>query len=539
MAEEAGTRKQELAGARKLLLGIMLEREEDTRALRRVITMLGDTGGGGPETGPEGPEEPGGPDRPPEGEETRRPEEPGGADGPEGEESPETEEHGDPDGPEGAEGQETDRPEETDGPEEVEGAAETERAEGTEGTEELEAGTGPAPTGEEKPETPGPQDHETTAARAMAEVSAMTMEQTLAVTASPGRTIRTFLELRGGEPPDCPRCGSRKGIRPAQWSGTPGRYRCNGCNAEFSLKTRTRMHNSKAPLEAWLTAIKMAQLEGPDASAAELSKASGISPVLAGSLMDAVREAMNSPLGLVQGTVLVQPERRTPEHPVPQGSQAPDGKEKPDRSVNPEKNGTKPIRGHRRAPLPQGPLRSLSMEQVQQLAQDQDACARMFLASRDRGGIDCPRCGARAGAGRARIARPGQFYCGTCSSWHSVRKGTAMEGLRIPMGAWLMAAYLVATGDSGRDPGGLAELMNTSPGVAQRVMEIARQTCAGADDPLAALAAVRTEPRRDAPGTGPQARNGLVPKPPAAGVKNGAHADERVPAPVDILSPDG
>ena len=50
----------------------------------------------------------------------------------------------------------------------------------------------------------------------------------------------------------CPHCGCQSFCLLFGRSCRPGLYKCSGCNRQFTVTTKTRMHNTKLPLWKWL-----------------------------------------------------------------------------------------------------------------------------------------------------------------------------------------------------------------------------------------------------------------------------------------------
>ena len=151
-----------------------------------------------------------------------------------------------------------------------------------------------------------------------------------------------------------------------------------------------------------------------------------------------------------------------------------------------------------RAALPSGPITELSLDGMKELAGDDIACAGLFMAARDQGGIDCPRCGLREETKRMGAARPAQFRCQICNSIYSVRTGTPIRGLAVSLGKWAMAGYLVATGAAPEDEGELTRLIGTTRSMARKIMDTAVQTCPVGQDPVPELVRVTARRPRDA-----------------------------------------
>ena len=357
-------------------------------------------------------------------------------------------------------------------------------------------------------------------------------------------TAQVFLQARGGEPLDCPRCGSSAQTRRAPGKEQrPDIFRCTPCKAAFGIRTGTAMHSSRETLGTWLTAIRLVADTGGEASGRDLSNLTRTGSKAAADMIAAIRSKMGSPGGLLAAVVRVEgrakPPERTdagretpdPETPDPEtpNPETPSGEtpspetpspETPSRETpspeTPSREMTSPETpsgettsremtsgetesgAAARAALPSGPITELSLDGMKELAGDDIACAGLFMAARDQGGIDCPRCGLREETKRMGAARPAQFRCQICNSIYSVRTGTPIRGLAVSLGKWAMAGYLVATGATPEDEGELTRLIGTTRSMARKIMDTAVQTCPVGQDPIPELVRVTARRPRDA-----------------------------------------
>src|SRR5688572_10972563 len=78
---------------------------------------------------------------------------------------------------------------------------------------------------------------------------------------------------------------------------------------------------------------------------------------------------------------------------------------------------------------------------------DETSCIEFVRDSRWPGGVLCPRCsGSR---GRTVPGRPCSWRCHACAYTFSAISGTVMENTKLPLAAWLQAAYLLVTDKRG------------------------------------------------------------------------------------------
>ena len=268
------------------------------------------------------------------------------------------------------------------------------------------------------------------------------------------------------------------------------------------------MHSSRETLGTWLTAIRLVADTGEEASGRDLSNLTRTGSKAAADMIAAIRSKMGSPGGLLAAVVRVERRAKPPER-TDTGPETPDPETPNPETPNPEtpdpetKNQETPSPetgpgAAARAALPSGPITELSLDGMKKLAGDDIACAGLFMAARDQGGIDCPRCGLREETKRMGAARPAQFRCQICNSIYSVRTGTPIRGLAVSLGKWAMAGYLAATGAAPEDEGELARLIGTTRSMARKIMDTAVQTCPVGQDPVPELVRVTARRPRDA-----------------------------------------
>lgn len=101
--------------------------------------------------------------------------------------------------------------------------------------------------------------------------------------------------------PVCPRCGGLDRITKLQGKSTrPGVYKCNDCEAPFSVTVGTVMEDSKIPLNKWLMAFALVSAGKKGISVHQLGRMLGVTYKTAWFLAHRIREAMdsgNDPLG--------------------------------------------------------------------------------------------------------------------------------------------------------------------------------------------------------------------------------------------------
>ena len=386
----------------------------------------------------------------------------------------------------------------------------------------------------------------------------MPIDRLQKIAGDPEAAAGVFVQARGGEPLECPKCGSRAHTKRA--TGITPRsdlFRCTPCKTEFGIKTGTAMHNSRETLGTWLTAIRLVADTGGDANGHDLSNLTGTGTKSAADMITAIRSEMDSPGGLLIAVARLKEPAETTE-PKSASGETPDpetpSRETPDpgpKTPDPETPSQETL-GEETGPgaaarvaLPSGPITDLSLEQMKELAGDDIACANLFMAARDQGGIDCPRCGLREETRRIGPSRPAQFRCRICNSIYSVRTGTHIEGPTTPLGKWAMAWYLAATGTAPEDEGELALLIGTTRNMARRIMDAAAQICPKGQDPIQALVRVtargpqddgQTDEDKDAD-TAPQAPQEEAPTEQAASEEKGTEEGDPEAGPQNNAAP--
>jgi transposase-like protein len=125
-------------------------------------------------------------------------------------------------------------------------------------------------------------------------------------------------ELRWGDRPVCPHCGSvgeHYFLTPANGRSRKTRtgsaserrvWKCRDCRKQFSVLTGTIMHRSKVPVRTWVFVIFEACASKNGISAREVERKYGLCPRTAWHLLHRIREAMaREPMaGLLAGRVV-------------------------------------------------------------------------------------------------------------------------------------------------------------------------------------------------------------------------------------------
>lgn len=75
-----------------------------------------------------------------------------------------------------------------------------------------------------------------------------------------------------------------------------------------------------------------------------------------------------------------------------------------------------------------------------------EACRALLEDLRWPDGVECPRCGGKT---ISRIAKRGQFDCGSCRYQFSATAGTVMHDSHLPLRKWLLAVYLMCEAKKG------------------------------------------------------------------------------------------
>ena len=144
----------------------------------------------------------------------------------------------------------------------------------------------------------------------------MTMDRLKEITGDPEAATAIFVQERGGEPLECPKCRSN-----AHTKRAPGinhrsdLFRCTPCKTEFGIKTGTVMHGSRETLGNWLIAIKLMADTGGEASARDLSDLTGTAAGFANDMITAIRSEMGSPIGLLAAVAQLKERTETKETP--------------------------------------------------------------------------------------------------------------------------------------------------------------------------------------------------------------------------------
>jgi transposase-like protein len=134
-----------------------------------------------------------------------------------------------------------------------------------------------------------------------------------------GDAYRVLEEMRWGDRPVCPHCGSvRKHyfLTPANGHARKTRigsaserrvWKCADCRKQFTVTVGTIFHGSKIPLRVWLLVIFDACSAKNGISAREVERKYGLTAKTAWFLMHRLREAMKrEPIaGLLSGRVIV------------------------------------------------------------------------------------------------------------------------------------------------------------------------------------------------------------------------------------------
>lgn len=135
----------------------------------------------------------------------------------------------------------------------------------------------------------------------MAKISLLTLADQLR---TEGDAYRVLEEMRWGDTPICPHCGSvRKHYFLTPKNGTARKtrtgsaserrvWKCADCRKQFTATTNTIFHRSKVPLRIWLLVIFDACTAKNGISAREVERKYGLTPKTAWFLMHRLREAM-------------------------------------------------------------------------------------------------------------------------------------------------------------------------------------------------------------------------------------------------------
>ena len=75
---------------------------------------------------------------------------------------------------------------------------------------------------------------------------------------------------------------------------------------------------------------------------------------------------------------------------------------------------------------------------------DEQQAEKLFVQTRWPNGVICPKCG--SDKARAKPSRkPQPFRCYACRADFSVKTGTVMQGSKLPLSQWAIAAFLMTT----------------------------------------------------------------------------------------------
>src|ERR1700694_908881 len=113
-------------------------------------------------------------------------------------------------------------------------------------------------------------------------------------------SARVYLESRlWPNGTTCPECGSRERITARKG----GFYRCNACQIDFTVRTRTIFERSHVPLHKWLYAMYLLVTARKGISSLQLSKEIGITQKSAWFVLHRLREACGKDLTMLQGLI--------------------------------------------------------------------------------------------------------------------------------------------------------------------------------------------------------------------------------------------
>ena len=98
-------------------------------------------------------------------------------------------------------------------------------------------------------------------------------------------------QVRFGDKPYCPLCGSVKVARKAE-NDVVGRWNCHGCKSSFNVLSGTVMQKTKIPLQKWFLAIALAVNAKKSLSSHQLARDLELNQKSAWYLMQRVRAAM-------------------------------------------------------------------------------------------------------------------------------------------------------------------------------------------------------------------------------------------------------
>ena len=92
--------------------------------------------------------------------------------------------------------------------------------------------------------------------------------------------------------------------------------------------------------------------------------------------------------------------------------------------------------------------KGLSFIQFTRMFPDDPAAAAWFVATRWPDGVQCPHCNSD-NVQQSTKHKTMPLRCRPCRKWFSVKTGTVMEGSKLGLQTWLLAAYNLTTGLKG------------------------------------------------------------------------------------------
>ena len=110
-----------------------------------------------------------------------------------------------------------------------------------------------------------------------------------------------FTQQRWPNGTACPYCGSLN--VQARETRKPAPFRCRDCRKDFSVKTRTLMHDSKLPLSRWAIALYLYSTNLKGVSSMKLHRDLGITQKAAWHMAHRIRECYEEALPLFPGPV--------------------------------------------------------------------------------------------------------------------------------------------------------------------------------------------------------------------------------------------
>jgi transposase-like protein len=113
---------------------------------------------------------------------------------------------------------------------------------------------------------------------------------------------REYLEaIRWPDGPICPHCGSVSKDHYALngKAHRPGVYKCKDCREQFTVTVGTVFERSKVPLHQWMQAVYLICSSKKGCSSYQLQRTLGVQYKTAWFMSHRIREAMNSPGGIL------------------------------------------------------------------------------------------------------------------------------------------------------------------------------------------------------------------------------------------------